>query len=302
MTREQEKKRQGWKALQDARERDMATLVIIHAGGAHKDELIALGLVASLGDFLWVERRDPTEEELQNPDVWVLDVGMRHEPELRNFDHHQLPRDAVPTCAASLVADHLGVDLSVLSWWDLLKVLDSKGPKVAAKFIGLEWLPMELISPMDRYLIKTVSESTVVPQWVVYFMKDVVTSAKEEAALFIKEYALCNKHVSAFTDADGIQSIQFHQKGSPLVMSKVRIERFPEAAFSITSDDRGSGLAVFRFGDDPRIDFSKAAGEDWVHFAHVNGFLLKTKKDMPHLQLLDALRSAGCFNPGAWRE
>jgi len=39
--------------------------------------------------FIEVERRNPTQEELQNPNILVGDVGMEFNPERNNFDHHQ---------------------------------------------------------------------------------------------------------------------------------------------------------------------------------------------------------------------
>lgn len=50
--------------------------------------------------FVEVERRNPTEEELQNPNILVGDVGMEFNPELNNFDHHQ---DKNLGCAFELV-------------------------------------------------------------------------------------------------------------------------------------------------------------------------------------------------------
>lgn len=54
--------------------------------------------------FVEVERRNPTEEELQNPNILVGDVGMEFNPELNNFDHHQ---DKNLGCAFQLVAQGL---------------------------------------------------------------------------------------------------------------------------------------------------------------------------------------------------
>lgn len=51
--------------------------------------------------FVEVERRNPTEQELQNPNILVGDVGMEFNPELNNFDHHQ---DKNLGCAFQLVA------------------------------------------------------------------------------------------------------------------------------------------------------------------------------------------------------
>ena len=84
------------------------TTILTHPGSAHKDEFLAccVLLATAPGPIL---RREPTEADLADPATAVVDVGHRHEPALNNFDHHQLPADAAPTCALSLVLQHLGL-------------------------------------------------------------------------------------------------------------------------------------------------------------------------------------------------
>ena len=56
-----------------------------------------------------VERRNPTEEELNDADVVVLDVGEKHQPELSNFDHHQFNRNDDPACALTLLLKSMDI-------------------------------------------------------------------------------------------------------------------------------------------------------------------------------------------------
>ena len=61
--------------------------IVTHPGGAHKDDFLACSLlVARHGVPIF--RRDPSEEELADPTIAVVDVGHFHEPEKNNFDHH----------------------------------------------------------------------------------------------------------------------------------------------------------------------------------------------------------------------
>ena len=48
---------------------------------------------------------------------------------------------------------------------------------------------------------------------------------------------------------------------------------------TITQDDRGDGLCLFRRNDDPRVDFSRIEGEKGVVFAHKGGFVAKLEPD-----------------------
>ena len=50
-----------------------------------------------------------------------------------------------------------------------------------------------------------------------------------------------------------------------------------EIAVSISKDDRGDGWTLYRYDDDPRVDFSVLAGHPDIVFAHKGGFIAKTK-------------------------
>jgi uncharacterized UPF0160 family protein len=56
------------------------------------DDLISVCIVLAMDDDIkCVERRPVEPEEITDPTVWVLDQGEVHDPENRNFDHHQFP-------------------------------------------------------------------------------------------------------------------------------------------------------------------------------------------------------------------
>jgi len=61
--------------------------------------------------------------ELDDLDIWVIDIGLRHEPEKHNFDHHQSLE-----CPASfvLIAGYLGLleTMSVMPWWQFKDSVD----------------------------------------------------------------------------------------------------------------------------------------------------------------------------------
>jgi len=70
----------------------MLKQIITHPGSAHKDDFLACSVLVHLHEVP-ILRREPTEEDLNDPGICVVDVGGRHEPELKNFDHHQFPQD-----------------------------------------------------------------------------------------------------------------------------------------------------------------------------------------------------------------
>lgn len=52
-----------------------ARLILVHGGTAHMDDFIAASLALAVNPEAALERRDPTQEELDDPNVWVLDQG-----------------------------------------------------------------------------------------------------------------------------------------------------------------------------------------------------------------------------------
>src|SRR5690606_14945430 len=82
--------------------------ILTHPGGAHKDEFLACCLLAHVHQTSIV-RREPTEADLLDPSVCVVDVGGEHLPERLNFDHHQFPKNHPPSCSLTLVLQHLGI-------------------------------------------------------------------------------------------------------------------------------------------------------------------------------------------------
>ncbi len=106
-----------------------AQLIITHPGSAHFDDVAAVSLILAVyaDTEFRIERREPAPAELDNPDVWVVDIGDRHEPEKRNFDHHQ---DTDCPAAFVLVAEYLGLleTMSVMPLWHFKDEVDRFGP------------------------------------------------------------------------------------------------------------------------------------------------------------------------------
>ena len=73
--------------------------------------------------------RDPTESELNDPNVVVIDIGERHEPHLSNFDHHQFDRNHEPCCALSLILKDMTIyneAVRAFRWLKPTEKFDSK--------------------------------------------------------------------------------------------------------------------------------------------------------------------------------
>jgi len=79
--------------------------IITHDGAFHADEVMAIALIHELLGETPVRRtRKLSESDMRDPEVWVVDVGLRHDPSTLCFDHHH---DPSLEASCKLVADHL---------------------------------------------------------------------------------------------------------------------------------------------------------------------------------------------------
>lgn len=119
-------------------------MIVVHDGRAHADDFLAACVCRHrLG--LPVLRSKCDDRMLDDPSVWVLDQGRRWEPDLHNFDHHQLEEES---CAFTMVLDHFYGSGYRDSWPALryVEIFDSHGPKKAALFAGVPEESLEVIA------------------------------------------------------------------------------------------------------------------------------------------------------------
>jgi hypothetical protein len=270
--------------------------IVTHRGGAHRDDFMSVAIALAYYGCVPVFRRDPTEEELQDPQVLVLDCGRLHEPERLNFDHHQLPRDAEPECALSLFVRYLGLEerFKLRVWWSNTIITDAKGPVAAGKAIGLDRLPEQLISPIESTLLRLFASVEELPKEDCQIMAVFGNQLLEET----KEYASAYSRVSELVkvvEVDGLECFVVAEALTPMlsgVLHRYRELVHPGVAVSITKSDReGESWALYRYDDDPRVDFSRCSG-DQVVFAHVGGFMAKLSVGVGEDEALGFVRAA----------
>ena len=269
----------------------MISSIITHPGGAHKDDFLACAVLL-FQDQVSIFRREPLESDLLDSSIAVLDVGGEHAPERLVFDHHQFPRDHVPTCALSLVLQYLGIyedAREFCPWLEVAEWFDCRGPKDTA-----EWLDMDrdtlakLNSPLDITLLKNFAAQTEhhpgEPVW------EVMRMIGRDLVEFITNLRSKLNEVSQFTEVWNLKK----DKDEFKVLFLPRISSLPEGASDVlgyqvraleleeeiiailSPDSRGQGYGMRRYNDDARIDLSKVEGEADVHFVHARGFIAKT--------------------------
>jgi hypothetical protein len=222
--------------------------------------------------------------------VWVIDVGGRYEPKLHNFDHHQFDRDAEPVTAFTLILDHFGrLELSrrVYPWVDFSVMMDTKGPVFTADWVGMDrYMFYRVMSPIEEHVLRVFGSQHgwhyTDPTWVQLLQmgRQQLDYMDRFAERF--EWLTANaKLVSTPSRKVPVIACLVAQLSDPALSMNAFREANPVngrlAAVSITPDDRGSGWTLYRFNDDPRVDFSRLEGHHEISFAHRGGFVAKTK-------------------------
>ena len=260
-------------------------LIITHPGSAHFDEVAAVSLILAVhADTVFrIERREPVPAELDDTDVWVVDIGDRHEPEKHNFDHHQ---SLGCPAAFVLVAEYLGLleTMSVMPWWRFKDEVDRFGPgKSSIKYHAGDDLVNQ--NPVEIWLMASFA------------------SGPEASLPLLKAFGA---HI--IEDARMLKSqIDFWRTGPRLVIAGVPamivetresagLEEFrrldenpPDIVISL--DRRNNGWRLFRYDGTP-VDFSLISGRPEIAFAHKSGFMAKTKERLGTDDLIDLVSKA----------
>lgn len=277
-------------------------LIVTHPGDAHRDEMMAVGILAhagKIGPLTELVRRDPTEEELLDPEVACVDIGNAYDPVLGNFDHHQMDRDLVE-CAMSLVAHNFvvpGQDMTYQEllgdkpWYKFTCWVDSQGPFATAKEFGLTELPVALRSPFEQALLLELENEN----WdvVVGSAKATVDLKVQQALDLLKKMEWMESNALA-VEVGEVRCLLLPTDdafGSERFRAKQKLVGI-EYHVCLSHDNRGEGWSLYRFDDCPLVNFSKVEGDSRVSFAHKGGFIAKTSERLPLNELVELVSAA----------
>ena len=269
----------------------MIKTIVTHPGGAHKDDFLACSVLLS-NHPVSIFRRDPTEQELEDPEVAVVDIGHQHDPELNNFDHHQLPRDHEPTCALSLVLQKLEIyedTKEFCSWLETTEWFDCRGPHDTAEWLGVDREAMaKLNSPLDVTMFQAFAKQKEhhpgEPVWEV--MKMMGTDLVQYVTGLRGRINQVAK-IEEFWDlgqGEDMMKVAFAPRTEPEVeeasgglawrIKELGLEE--EVVAMVYPDSRGGGYGMRRYDDNLALDFSQLSEQPDVHFTHNRGFIAKT--------------------------
>ena len=272
----------------EAKAEPMIRQIVVHPGGAHKDDFLACALLIAENEVP-IFRREPSKDDLEDVEIAVVDVGLEWDESKMNFDHHQFPRDAEPLCALSLVLKHLGVydeTRKFCDWLEVAEYIDTRGPNDTAKWLGVEREAMsKLNSPIDITLLRRFASVTEhQPGQPIY---EVMKMVGEDLIKFVRgmknQLAYLAENTEIWEMGFG-KKVLFMPRAEPLnedgAMGMGRyVEDLglkDEVVAMVYPDRRGEGYGMSRFNDDKRMEFTKVGEEADVHFAHNKGFIAKT--------------------------
>ncbi len=259
--------------------------IVTHPGSAHKDDFLSASVLLATLDNAEIFRREPTNADLDDPNTYVVDVGLEYAPERHNFDHHQ---DRSLPCAFHLIMQHLGhhdAAMLMFVWYPHMSMMDVRGPYRTAEHLGVDSSVLfATSSPIDGYILSTFAE---------------VESLSCQDPLFALMKAL-GKNMLVLIDRKlkRLERLKAEARVVPVKHLKVvtsDISNSPKLAMelylrfldderivmSITPSNRGEGWELLRLGDNTIVDFRAIAESPEIRFVHGSGFLAKTQVRLP---------------------
>ena len=263
----------------------MSSRIVTHCGSPHMDDLISVCIVLAMDDDIkCVERRPVELEEITDPTVWVLDQGEVHDPENRNFDHHQFPA-GTRKCTLSLIADHFDLknDLDETVWFQVLVLDDTLGAIKAAGELGCSATLLNglLNGPINEFVLtrfeqaKKLDSDNELAKLLSAIGTRIVTNIRN-----MKERLQLIRDKAEFDEVNGLKVLFFMEDipDPKLSIAAYLKETGENTGVVVVANTRESGWSLSRVADHPRVDFRRIKDADDVTFVHVNGFVAKTRR------------------------
>lgn len=269
------------------------TTVVSARDEARRDDVLAVAVLLANFPNAVVHRRGAVGgAELADAGTAVVGIGRVSDPTRMNFDYHHYAADPAtpPTSSLTLVLDRLDLLPTArlaYPWLDPMELLASKGPAAAAKWAGTtaDVVKAVVANPFELLLLSLVGgAATVLPKTPVHaLLLDLGRTVLDPLLRLSARLALlaAKAKVAEVETGDGavlavVDASFIDRADDPTLGLEVWVKaNCPGAVATITQDDRGSGLALFRRNDSPRIDLSVLDGTVGTTFAHAGGFVAK---------------------------
>ena len=275
--------------------------IVVHPGSAHRDDFLSVCvLLATLGEGE-VFRREPSGEDLEDFNTFVVDTGMEYDPKRHNFDHHQ---DRTLPCAFHLIMKYLGNHedaKSVFGWYPLMSMMDVRGPHNTAEHLGVAAsVLLAASSPIDGFILSRFSLVAVLRKGDLLY--DLMKEMGEAmlSLIGLKKQRLDKlKREAEVVPVKQYKAVVSQIDGDPKLSMELFLRDLDDdkIVICITPSVRGQGWELLRLGESSRVDFLAIAKRPEVRFVHANGYVATTWARIPLERVLElAGRSIICPN------
>ncbi|MHA1151007.1 MAG: MYG1 family protein [Promethearchaeota archaeon] len=262
------------------------TIIITHPGSAHLDDFLSCCLVLQkYDDVKEIRRKEPTKSEINDPNIWVLDVGDKNKPSLRCYDHHQQEYTEDSTLSLLLKDWELWEKAKkVYKWLEIAVMQDALGSSAVAKTLKIKSSILgKLDSFIERSIIKFFQEEEVIT--IRSFLFPIMKEIGNEFFTSLREYFKLEKKIEKkiiFRKIKGVTIAMCFEGMEPsphierLLKEKKRKKYPNEKGGILIYPNRRieDTIALKRLNDDARVDFTRVKDYNKVKFAHRQGFFL----------------------------
>ncbi len=264
--------------------------IVTHPGSAHKDDFLATCVLLAVLNNVEVFRREPTREDLEDPNTYVIDVGLEYDPERHNFDHHQ---DRSLPCAFHLIMQHLGHHDSAMlmfAWYPHMSMIDVRGPHRAAEHLGVDLnVLFAASSPIEGYVLSKFTEVEFLSQddSLYQFMQNLGEDMIAMIGRKMDRLERLQKEAKVFP-VKHLKAVFSDIAESPKLSMELFLKSLDDdrIVLSITPSNRGEGWELLRIGDHTNVDFRTIGDHPEIRFVHINGFLAKTHDLLPQQDVI----------------
>lgn len=262
-------------------------LAITHNGRAHKDDFLASCiLIAKFPEIVIYRQEAPTEAQLADPSIFVFDFGKRLEPELKNFDHHQLNGGEV--CAFTLILEHFGMrDYKALPWIKYVEIEDHCGIQAQIDFLGKGTrgdIKSVLASPIDSYLINLFSHYSMIEAGMPLYdtMRGIGATIINQYESYYDVLEEIKQKCHVYRLDDDINILDCRQLTSEQIHGSQAVHDFNKENkidIVLNNNVRGGGdLRLVRLNHS-KFDFNLVKDMSGIGFVHQSGFLVSFESD-----------------------
>jgi len=229
-----------------------------------------------------IRRKEPFKSEINDPNIWVLDVGDKYDPNLKCYDHHQTK---TKDCTLSLLLKEWNLwekANKVYKWLEVSVLLDAQGPQEVCKFLKID---SNTIANLDSFIERTILQFFQEEE--IINSKNILFSLMKEFGKYffrtIRDYFKVQKKVEKNIEFKRIKEVLVticYKNMIPSIhiaqlLKEKRKESYPneKGGIFIYPNKRVPGsIALKRFKDDDRVDFKRLSDSEEVIYIHPKGF------------------------------